>query len=38
MIHTPNCFERPDWWEDFVNKPVIGSKSKLWWTLVSIWW
>lgn len=29
MINTPNCFERPDWWEEFVNKPVIGGRSKL---------
>ncbi|XP_063396634.1 peroxisomal acyl-coenzyme A oxidase 3-like [Mytilus trossulus] len=29
MINTPNCFERPDWWQEFVNKPVIGCKAKL---------
>lgn len=29
MIQGPNALERPSYWKEFVNKPVIGSKSKL---------
>lgn len=31
MLQGPRALERPDWWRDFVNKPVVGSlkKSKL---------
>lgn len=29
MIQGKNALERPNWWREFVDKPIIGSKSKL---------
>ncbi|KAL5015832.1 hypothetical protein ScPMuIL_005421 [Solemya velum] len=25
MLQTPDVFKRPDWWKEFVNKPLVGA-------------
>ncbi|XP_072163287.1 peroxisomal acyl-coenzyme A oxidase 3-like [Diadema setosum] len=25
ILQTPECLQRPDWWKEFLDKPVIGS-------------
>ena len=32
ILQTPDCLQRPDWWKEFLDKPVIGSlpPAKLW--------